>query len=75
MSSFDLETGKGGDEVTIGTPFPEARLLWVGTEGHVNVRFAQGGSAIYKNVRGLLPVNAVEVIASGTTASDITTLV
>lgn len=75
MSTYQLETGKGGQEVTPGTPFPECRGLWVGTTGDVEVAFASGGSTIYKNVTGLLPVNAVNVLIAGTSASDITTLV
>lgn len=73
--TFQLETAKGGVEVTIGTPFPRARGLWVGSAGDVNVRFSNGGSAVYFNVQGQLNVECVEVLASGTTASNITTLV
>ena len=75
MGTFDLETAKGGQAVTPGTPFPRARALWVGGQGNVNVRFTDGGTAVYTAVQGLLPVDCVEVLVSGTTASNITTLV
>lgn len=72
--TYDLESGKGGVLVTPGTPFPKARALWVGGTGDVNVRFPEGGSAVFTNVSGLLPVEAVEVVASGTTATNITAI-
>lgn len=72
--SYDLQTGKGGAEVTPGVELKKARCLWVGTSGDVNVRFPEGGSAVFTNVVGMLPVDAVEVLASGTTASDITAI-
>ena len=76
MNTYDLETGKGGQVVVADTPYPKARALWVGgTAGTVQVRFPSGGSAVYSGVSGLLPVESVEVIAAGTTATDITTIV
>lgn len=74
MNLDPIESGKFGRAVTPGTPFPKARALWVGNAGDVNVRFAAGGSAIYTNVYGQLNVVCVEVLASGTTATGITTL-
>ena len=74
MNTDAIETGKFGRAVTPGTPYPAARALWVGAEGNVNVRFSDGGTAIYQTVKGLLPVETVEVIAASTTASAITTI-
>lgn len=74
MSAFSLETGKGGQVVTPGTPYPRARALWIGGEGDVVVEFPGGQTATYTNVAGLLPVETVQVIASGTTATNITTI-
>ena len=65
---------RGGEEIVIGDAFRPCRGIWVGSVGDVNVEFTDGGSAIYKNVEGTLPVEAVRVLASGTTASDMTTL-
>lgn len=75
MNTHDLESAKGGQAVTPGTPFPRARALWVGTQGDVNVKFPGGQTAVYIGVQGLLPVECVEVLSASTTASDITTLV
>lgn len=73
--SYNLESAKGGQVVVVGTEFTECRALWVGTAGDVNVQFAHGGSCIYSNVSGRLDVNAVNVLASGTTASNISTMI
>lgn len=74
MSTFNIETGRGGEPVTVDTPYSKARALWVGGSGDVHVRFADGGDAIYSGVSGLLPVESVEVIGAGTTATLITTI-
>lgn len=75
MSTYELETAKGGEAVTPDTPFTECRALWIGGAGDVEVRFASGGTAVYAGVSGVLPVNAVEVLSNGTTATDITTMI
>lgn len=75
MSTFNIETGRGGQVVVNGTPYPQARALWVGVLGDVHVRFPDGGSAIYTAVQGRLDVESVEVLVSGTTATNITTIV
>lgn len=74
MNTDAIESGKFGRAVTPGTPYPVARALWVGTEGNVNVRFRDGGTTIYQAVKGLLPVETVEVLSVSTTASGITTI-
>ena len=75
MAGIDKYVARGGRAVVLGTPFPMARALWVGTTGNVNVRFADGGTAIFHNVQGRLDVECVEVLAASTTASNITTMV
>lgn len=74
MTAFNLETGRGGRAVTPGTPYPVARALWIGGAGDVVVEFVGGQTATYTNVAGLLPVETIQVIASGTTATSITTI-
>ncbi len=74
MAGFDKYVARGGQAVTPGTPFPKCRALWVGGEGDVNVRFADGGTAIYSGVVGRLDVEAVEVLSASTTATNITTM-
>ena len=74
MSTYDLESAKGGRTVVPGTTFSKCRAIWVGTAGDVNVMFASGKTAIYKNVSGRLDVEAIMVVVSGTTASDMTTM-
>jgi hypothetical protein len=75
MSTFNLETGRGGQVVVNGTPYPVARALWVGTLGDVHVRFPDGGTAVYTAVQGLMPIESVECLATTTTATNITTIV
>jgi hypothetical protein len=75
MAGTDKYVARGGVAVTPGTPFPKARALWVGTAGDVNVRFADGGTAIYNSVVGRLDVECIEVLSASTTASNITTMV
>jgi hypothetical protein len=74
MNTDAIESGKFGRVVSLGTPYPAARALWVGTEGNVNVRFRDGGTVVYQAVKGLLPVETVEVLSESTTASAITTI-
>ena len=74
MAGFDKYVARGGRVVTPGTPFPQCRALWVGTAGNVNVRFADGATAIFHNVSGRLDVEVVEVLSASTSASNITTM-
>lgn len=73
-STERLETCKGGFAVTPGTPYTPARALWIGGTGDVTVAFPDGGSATFFNVTGLLPVESKEVLAAGTTATNITAM-
>lgn len=75
MSTFNIESGRGGQVVVNGTPYPKARALWVGTAGDVHVRFPDGGTAVYTAVQGQLNVESVECLETTTTATNITTIV
>ena len=52
-----------------------AKALWVGQIGDVSVDTVGGQTAVvFKNCIGVLPVTAVRVRATGTTATDIVAL-
>jgi hypothetical protein len=52
-----------------------AKALWVGQIGDVSVDTVGGQTAVvFKNCLGVLPVTAVRVRATGTTATDIVAL-
>lgn len=67
-----------GEEVTPGAPFTKGvcRSLYVGTGGSVVVRMKEGTDLPFANVADgtVLRVMATQVVASGTTASDILAL-
>ncbi len=51
----------------------QTRGLYVGTSGHLAVQLLAGDSIVLKHVPGgtILPLRAVRVLATGTTAADI----
>ncbi|MBU1175699.1 MAG: hypothetical protein KKH72_09890 [Alphaproteobacteria bacterium] len=60
------------------TPLAETtRALYVGTAGNVSLTFASGASATFTGLAAgsILPVRAVSVLATGTTASGLVALV
>lgn len=56
--------------------FPECRSLFVGTGGDVAVVAKEGGVVTFKNVGNaqILPIRAVRVNSTNTTATDIVAL-
>lgn len=50
------------------------RALWVGVFGDVSVERYDGTAVVFKNVQGILPVRAIRVNATDTTATDIVAL-
>ncbi len=57
------------------TEFAETRGLYVGTTGDVAVRMAYGTDVTFKSVPvGVLPVQVIRVLSTGTTASNIIAL-
>lgn len=66
-------TAVGGATVTAGEKLePMARALWIGGAGNVSVLGPDGTTVTYTNVPvGQLNVQAVMVVASGTTATSI----
>ena len=70
----------GGQAVDISstdhTPTSCTRALWVGTTGNVKVTLLSGSVVTFNNVQDgtVLPVRAVLVWKTGTTASDMVAL-
>jgi hypothetical protein len=57
---------------TVDDPAGPFRSLWVGVAGNIKVGMADGSSATFANVPvGILPVTAVRVYATGTTATSL----
>ncbi|MGB0854392.1 MAG: spike base protein, RCAP_Rcc01079 family [Pikeienuella sp.] len=71
----NINTAVGGHSITPSDDDivePMARALWIGTTGNVAVVGPDGTTATYPNVPvGELAVQAVKVLATGTTASSI----
>lgn len=57
------------------TIIPVTRSLYVGTSGNIAVRTADGQTITFPNVPvGILPLQVDQVLATGTTASDLIAL-
>lgn len=58
------------DLVKVSDPFSK---IWVGTGGNISLKNADGSTVILKNVPNgtMLEVDAIQVMATGTTATDI----
>lgn len=77
-TNTDVYTAVGGVAVTPSdsTIIPWFRALWVGGAGSVAVKFANGSTATLVGVPAatVLPVQGTQVLATGTTATDIVAL-
>jgi len=75
MSTSDLSRPAAG--IVAITPSdttilaPGVRSLWVGTTGDVAVVCADGSTGTIPSATGLVPVQAKQVLLTGTTASGI----
>jgi hypothetical protein len=74
-TNTDVYTAVGGVAVTPDntTIIPYFRALWIGGAGDVAVKFANGSIATHVGVPAatILPVQGTQVLATGTTATDI----
>ena len=66
-------TATGGHAVSADNSLiePMARALWIGTQGNIAVEGPDGTTVTYTNVVGLLNVQAVRILSTGTTATGI----
>lgn len=51
---------------------PHSRALWVGTAGDLNVIMLDGTTGFFKNATGWMMLEVTKVLATSTTASNIT---
>lgn len=57
------------------TIIPVTRAIWVGVTGNINVRMADGQTALFSNVPvGLLPIQVDKVLSTSTTATTMVAL-
>lgn len=74
-TNTDIYTAVGGVAVTPSdsTVIPYFRALWIGGAGDVAVKFANGSTATHVGVPAatVLPVQGTQVLATGTTATNI----
>jgi len=67
--------GKSYEAITKSdeTVYEESNGLFVGTAGNVAFKNAQGATAVFKNIANgtFLPITYVQVLETGTTASDL----
>lgn len=77
-TNTDVYTAVGGAAVTPNndTVIPYFRALWIGGAGDVAVKFANGSTATLVGVPAatVLPVQGTQVLAAGTTATNIVAL-
>lgn len=73
----DVSSARNGAAVTPNdsTTFAATRALYVGVSGDVKVDLAGGATLTFKAAPvGMLPIQAVRVYSTGTTATDIVAL-
>jgi hypothetical protein len=77
LSASDTIPATGAVAVTPSdtTVIATTRALWVGATGNVTVTMSDGKNATFSNVPvGILPVQVTKVLATATTATNITAM-